>query len=295
MKIRTLFWHVKEAFRSLKRNGWMTIASISAVAITLLLIGGLIATVFNINKFATDVEEDVTIRVSIDLAADEAAEDELYDQIATIPQVEHIDFSSRDNELDNVIGVYGDMFDLFEGDENPLYDIFIVEAKEPHMTAEVASQIEPLNYVKDVNYGGARADQLFKLTEKMRNYGLIFIAILIFTAVFLISNTIRITIFSRSTEVEIMKLVGAKNWFIRWPFLIEGAIIGLIGSLIPAGILGYSYVNVYRILSSYLSGSYFSLLPPDPFLYYLIAAIIGIGVIIGSLGSVRSIRRFLDI
>lgn len=295
MKIRTLFWHIKEAFRSLKRNGWMTIASISAVAITLLLIGGLIATVFNINKFATDVEEDVTIRVSIDLAADEAAEDELYDQIAAIPQVEHIDFSSRDNELDNVIGVYGDMFDLFEGDENPLYDVFIVEAAEPHMTAEVASQIEPLNYVKDVNYGGARADQLFKLTEKMRNYGLIFIAILIFTAVFLISNTIRITIFSRSTEVEIMKLVGAKNWFIRWPFLIEGAIIGLIGSLIPAGILGYSYVNVYRILSSYLSGSYFSLLPPDPFLYYLIVVIIGIGVIIGSLGSVRSIRRFLDI
>lgn len=295
MKIRTLFWHIKEAFRSLKRNGWMTLASISAVAITLLLIGGLIATVFNINKFATDVEEDVTIRVSIDLAADEAAEDELYDQIAAIPQVEHIDFSSRDNELDNVIGVYGDMFDLFEGDENPLYDVFIVEAIEPHMTAEVASQIEPLNYVKDVNYGGARADQLFKLTEKMRNYGLIFIAILIFTAVFLISNTIRITIFSRSTEVEIMKLVGAKNWFIRWPFLIEGAIIGLIGSLIPAGILGYSYVNVYRILSSYLSGSYFSLLPPDPFLYYLIAVIVGIGVVIGSLGSARSIRRFLDI
>ena len=241
------------------------------------------------------MEEDVTIRVSIDLAADEAAEDELYDQIAAIPQVEHIDFSSRDNELDNVIGVYGDMFDLFEGDENPLYDVFIVEATEPHMTAEVASQIEPLNYVKDVNYGGARADQLFKLTEKMRNYGLIFIAILIFTAVFLISNTIRITIFSRSTEVEIMKLVGAKNWFIRWPFLIEGAIIGLIGSLIPAGILGYSYVNVYRILSSYLSGSYFSLLPPDPFLYYLIAVIVGIGVVIGSLGSARSIRRFLDI
>lgn len=295
MKIRTLFWHIKEAFRSLKRNGWMTIASISAVAITLLLIGGLIATVFNINKFATDVEEDVTIRVSIDLAADEAAEDELYDQIAAIPQVEHIDFSSRDNELDNVIDVYGDMFDLFEGDENPLYDVFIVEAIEPHMTAEVASQIEPLNYVKDVNYGGARADQLFKLTEKMRNYGLIFMAILIFTAVFLISNTIRITIFSRSTEVEIMKLVGAKNWFIRWPFLIEGAIIGLIGSLIPAGILGYSYVNVYRILSSYLSGSYFSLLPPDPFLYYLIAVIVGIGVVIGSLGSARSIRRFLDI
>lgn len=295
MKIRTLFWHIKEAFRSLKRNGWMTIASISAVAITLLLIGGLIATVFNINKFATDVEEDVTIRVSIDLAADEAAEDELYDQIAAIPQVEHIDFSNRDNELDNVIGVYGDMFDLFEGDENPLYDVFIVEATEPNMTAEVASQIEPLNYVKDVNYGGARADQLFKLTERIRNYGLIFIAILIFTAVFLISNTIRITIFSRSTEVEIMKLVGAKNWFIRWPFLIEGAIIGLIGSLIPAGILGYSYVNVYRILSSYLSGSYFSLLPPDPFLYYLIAVIVGIGVVIGSLGSARSIRRFLDI
>src|SRR5699024_2801888 len=111
--------------------------------------------------------------------------------------------------------------------------------------AKVAEEIEPMDYVSEVNYGGAEADRLFKMTSTIRNVGLIIIVALIFTAVFLISNTIRITIFSRSTEIEIMKLVGATNWFIRWPFLIEGALIGLIGSIIPSVVLWFLYQNIF--------------------------------------------------
>lgn len=295
MRLRIFFGHIKEAFKNLKRNGWMTIASISAVAITLFLIGGLIATIFNINKLATDVEEDVSIRVSIDLAIEPAEQDSLRTQISNMSKVANITFSSREEELDNIIGVYGENFDLLDGDDNPLYDVFIVDANQPEDTAEVAEQIEQLDYVKDVNYGGAQADKLFQLTNNMRNYGIIFIAILVLTAIFLISNTIRITIFSRSTEIEIMKLVGAKNWFIRWPFLIEGAVIGLIGSLIPAGILSYAYVNGFEVIMNYLASSYFSLLTPNPFLYYLIAFMVGSGIVIGSIGSAMSIRKFLHI
>lgn len=295
MKIRTFFAHIGEAFRSLKRNGWMTVAATSAVAITLLLVGSLVAALFNINKLATDIEEDVSIRVSIDLAANDEDQSELEQQIIALDDVNEVEFSSQDEELDNIIGVYGEDFDLFEGDDNPLYDVFIVHATSPEATQAVADQIKEFNYVQDVNYGGAEADRLFSLTETMRNVGFVVIGVLIFTAVFLISNTIRIAIFSRSTEIEIMKLVGAKNGFIRWPFLIEGAVIGLLGSLVASGIIGYVYVNGFSRLMRLLSGTTFSLLPPNPFMFYLIGSMIAIGVLIGSFGSGLSIRKFLRI
>lgn len=295
MKIRTFFSHIGVAFKSLRRNGWMTVAAISAVAITLLLVASLVASVFNINKLATDIESDVSIRVSIDLAANEDDQEDLQNEIADLDNVDGVDYSSRDEELDNLIGVYGEDFDLFEGDDNPLHNVFIVHANNPEATSDLASQIEELNFVQDVNYGGAEADRLFQLTNTMRNVGFVVVGVLIFTAIFLISNTIRIAIFSRATEIEIMRLVGAKNSFIRWPFLIEGAIIGLIGSAIAAGITAFIYVNGFDRLMQLLSGTSFNLLPPEPFLYYLVGAIVAIGVIIGGLGSSLSIRKFLRV
>lgn len=294
-KIRSFFSHIGVAFKSLRRNGWMTLAAVSAVAITLLLVGSLIATLFNINKLAYDVEEDVSIRVSIDLAANEEDQRDLADEIMTIDGVEDIEHSSQDEELDNIVNIYGSNFEMFEGDDNPLYDVLIVHANSPQATQQVAEQIEEYNYVQSVNYGGAEADRLFDLTQSIRNVGFFVVGILILAAIFLISNTIRIAIFSRSTEIEIMKLVGAKNWFIRWPFLIEGATIGLLGSLIAASIIGYVYVNGFQRMMNFLSSTNFTLLSPNPFLYKLLGMMVALGVIIGSFGSSLSIRKFLKI
>lgn len=295
MKLRTFGRHIVEAFKSIKRNGWMTLAAVSAVAVTLLLVGSFIAILMNINKLATDVEEDVSVRVYIDLAADESEQDELEGNLAELDNVESIDFVSRDDELDTVIGNYGEQFELFSGDDNPLRDVYVVSATEPEQTAQVAEEADEMAHVADVNYGGAQADQLFEVMAQIRNVGSIIIIALIFTAVFLIANTIRITIFSRRTEIEIMKLVGSTNWFIRWPFLIEGALIGLIGSIIPASIISFAYIEGYSYGSGFLQGGYMSLLSPNPFLIYLVALILGIGVLIGSLGSVLSIRKFLKV
>jgi cell division transport system permease protein len=129
----------------------------------------------------------------------------------------------------------------------------------------------------------------------VRNVGAVIIVALIFTAVFLIANTIRMTIFSRRTEIEIMKLVGATNWFIRWPFLIEGALIGFIGALIPVSIISYIYLSGFDTIMTYLSGTYFALLEPNPFLVQLVALLLMIGVVIGSVGSSLSIRKFLKV
>ncbi|WP_080145518.1 permease-like cell division protein FtsX [Marinilactibacillus piezotolerans] len=295
MKFRTVKRHIAESFRSIIRNGWMTLAAISAVAVTLLLVGSFIALLMNVNKLASDIENDVSIRVHVDLAAEEADREALQESLEGLENVESVEFSSREEELDNVIGSYGDAFGLFDGDNNPLYDVFVVNTTTPEQTAEVAQQAETLDYVAEVNYGGSDADRLFKVMGTVRNVGVVIIVALVFTAVFLIANTIRITIFSRRTEIEIMKLVGATNWFIRWPFLIEGALIGLIGALIPVSIISYVYLRGFDTIMNYLSGTYFALLPPNPFLILLVAALLSIGVIIGSLGSAMSIRKFLKV
>lgn len=295
MNFRTIWRHVKEGFKSIRRNGWMSFAAISAVAITLLLVGGLIATVMNINELARSIEDDVSVRVYIDIAADEEAEEQLREELENLENVEKVTYSSNEDELRNVVGSYGDTFELFEGDTNPLYNVFIVDTTAPEYTAKLAEEIAPLEYVSDVNYGGADADRLFSMTSTIRNVGGIVIVGLIFTAVFLISNTIRITIFSRSTEIEIMKLVGATNWFIRWPFLIEGALIGFVGSLIPSTILWFLYDAVYATMAKFLEGTYLSILQPKPFMYQLVLLISTIGILIGSIGSALSIRKFLKV
>ncbi|AZP04590.1 permease-like cell division protein FtsX [Jeotgalibaca ciconiae] len=295
MKFRTMSRHIRDASKSLVRNGWMTLAAISAVTMTLLLVGSFIAILFNVNKLASDIENDVSVRVFIDLGAEEADRETLRNELEKIPNVESLTYSTRDEELDKLIGSYGEEFNLFGGDDNPLHDVFILSAELPEQTGKVAETAGELNYVAKVEYGGTTAEKLFDTISTMRTIGIVIIVGLLLIAVFLISNTIRITIFSRSTEIEIMRLVGAKNSYIRWPFLIEGSFIGLIGSLIPTGILIFLYRFLYEIGTEYLVGSNFALLPANPFVYYIGLGLIGVGVFLGSIGSVLSMSRFLKV
>lgn len=295
MKLRTIGRHIKESFKSLFRNGWMSVAAVSAVAVTLLLVGSFIAMLMNVNKLASDVENDVSVRVYIDLAASEDEQKQLGEQLEKLDEVDSVEYRTREQELKQVVGTYGDEFNLFKGDDNPLHNVYIVNTTQPEFTKKVAAEAEKMEFVSQANYGGAEADALFDTMKTVRNVGGIIIIALILTAVFLISNTIRITIFSRRTEIEIMKLVGATNWFIRWPFVIEGALIGLIGAAIPVAILSIVYVYGFDAISNYFVGTYFSLLTPSPFLYQLGGLMLGIGVVIGAIGSLLSIRRFLKI
>lgn len=295
MKFRTMMRHIRDASKSLVRNGWMTLAAISAVTMTLLLVGSFVAILFNVNKLATDIENDVSVRVFIDLGAQESDRENLRSELEKIPNIETITYSTRDEELDKLIGSYGEEFNLFGGDDNPLHDVFILSTAMPDQTGVVAEAAEKLTFVAKVEYGGTTAEKLFDTISTMRTIGVIIIVGLLLIAIFLISNTIRITIFSRSTEIEIMRLVGAKNSYIRWPFLIEGSFIGLIGSLIPTIILVFMYRFLYQLGTDYLIGSNFALLSPEPFIYYTGLALIAIGVFLGSFGSVISMSRFLKV
>lgn len=294
MKIRTFGRHIKESLKSLGRNGWMTFASVSAVTVTLLLVGVFVMIMMNLNKVADDLENDVEIKVFVSLDADEEAIEELETEINELPGVDTADFSTKEQELTDLVLDFGEELSLFE-QSNPLFDVFYVKAVEPQQTETVALEIETLDYIENVEYGEGKIEKLFDFLNAGRNVGLILILALLFTAMFLISNTIRITIVARRTEIEIMKLVGATNWFVRIPFILEGMWLGILGSIIPIGLIIVLYQRVTEFAQPRLSGELFQLLEFSPFIYQVSALILAMGIFIGIWGSFMSIRKFLRV
>ncbi|EGA89247.1 cell division protein ftsX-like protein [Planococcus donghaensis MPA1U2] len=294
MKPRTLMRHIKESFKSIGRNSWMTFASVSAVTVTLLLVGVFVLIMMNLNKVADDLENDVEIKVFVSLDASEETVTSLESQISEMSGVESTNFSTKEEELTDLVLDFGDELSLFE-QSNPLFDVFYVKATDPQQTKNVAKEISALENIENVKYGEGKIEKLFNFLNAGRNVGLILILALLFTAMFLISNTIRITIVARRREIEIMKLVGATNWFVRIPFILEGMWLGIMGSLIPIGLVALLYKEITDFAQPRLSGELIQLLDYTPFIYQVSALILLMGVFIGVWGSFMSIRKFLRV
>lgn len=297
MKIRTLGRHARESFKSIGRNGWMTFASVSAVTVTLILVGVFFVIMMNLNKVAETIEEDVQIRVHIDVAANDEDQQKLKSAIENISEVQSVKFSSKEQELEELIksmGEDGQAFKLFEQD-NPLNDVFIVKTKKPQDTMKAAKEIGKLEYVTKAVYGKGTVEKLFNFIEASRNVGIVLIAGLFFTAVFLISNTIKITIIARRREIKIMRLVGATNNFIRWPFFLEGLWLGILGAILPIILISIAYYNAYEYLAPKLIGNFIQILPYSPFMYQVSGLLLLMGGLIGIWGSVMSVRKFLKV
>jgi cell division transport system permease protein len=295
---------MREGFKSVFRNGWMSIASITSIVVSLFVLGVFILLVLNVNAVADGADSQVQINVHLALNVDQKLRETLQTEIGNMPEVSKITFISKDQGLKDLRADMGeDAAELLEGfdeDNNPLPDTLKVEVVEPTTVAFVAEKIEALNKthteqpIYKVKYGKGSIETLFKITRAVRNIGFIFVAGLGLMSMFLISNTIRVTILARRKEIGIMKLVGATNYFIRWPFFIEGALIGLIGSLITSVVL---YLG-YSTLESTVQGDpmlQLQLIPFDSIWMLVVGVLVGLGVLIGVWGSTVSIRRFLKV
>jgi cell division transport system permease protein len=297
MKIRTIGRHARESFKSIGRNGWMTFASVSAVTVTLILVGVFFVIMMNLNRVAETIEQDVQIRVHIDVAATKDDQNALKTKLEGLPEVKSVKFSPKEKELQDLVksmGEEGKAFKLFEQD-NPLNDVFIVKTKKPQDTMKIADKAEKLNYVAKVKYGQGKVEKLFKFIKASRNVGVVLIFGLFFTAVFLISNTIKITIIARRREIKIMRLVGATNGFIRWPFVLEGLWLGIIGAILPIILIGIAYYRAYDYIGPRLTGTFIKILPFDPFVFQLSGILLLMGALIGVWGSLMSVRKFLKV
>lgn len=306
--IRYFFRHIWESIKNLKRNIWMTLAAISSVTITLTLVGIFAATLLNVQRVASGVQNNIQINTYLEVDSTDTAKvvqntagkqvkndkyHEVYDQILDIPSVNKVTFSSKDEQLKKLQDTMGDVWKMYDKDTNPLQDIYIVETEKPSQVKSASEQIKTITGVESVDYGGVNSEKLFKFSNFIKTWGLVGTALLILIAIFLISNTIRMTIMSRQRDIEIMRLVGAKNSYIRGPFFFEGAWVGFLGAILPSLITYFLYVFAYRQFTPELQLNGLSMYPINYYLYILIGALFVIGIIIGSLGSVLSMRRYL--
>lgn len=295
MKFNTLRRHFRESFKSIARNGWMTFASVSAVTVTLLLVGVFLVIMMNLNHIADNVQNDVEIKVYVDNAADEATKKEIGTKIEAMAAVDTVVFSPKEKELTNLIddlGEDGDVFKPFEQD-NPLRDAYVIKTKTPQAVIKVAKKIEKIDYIQSVKYGQGYVEKLFSFVDVARNIGLALIIGLVFTAMFLISNTIKITIVARRKEIEIMRLVGATNTFIRWPFFLEGLWLGVLGAIIPIVLIATLYVRLYEYATPKINVEFVELLSAGSFIVQVSASLLAIGALIGIWGSLMSVSKFL--
>ena len=307
--IRRFFRHLIESLKSLKRNGWMTVAAVSSVTITLSLVAIFASVILNTAKLASDISNNVRVVVYMrkDIADNSKTivkegqtvknndYHKIYDALTSMDHVSKVTYSSKEEQYEKLTETMGSEWKVFEGDSNPLYDAYIVDTTEHKYVDSVAAEVKKLEGVSEVQDGGANTQKLFALSDFIRVWGLVGAGLLIFIAVFLISNTIRITIISRSREIQIMRLVGAKNSYIRGPFLFEGAWIGLLGSVLPVVLVYFGYNMAYQTMNKNLVAQNLSMIEPHLFVPAMIGAVSVLGIFIGSLGSSISMRRFLKI
>ena len=295
MSLRTKEYFVREAIFSIKRNRLMSIASISTVTISLLILGIFAIMIINMNNLANILESQVQVTAYIKEGVKQEEKDTLDEQIRAIEGVTKVDFISKEEALERFAQRLGEQKELLEslGDNNPLPDAFEIHVDTPERVKVVVDKIKTIDYIEETRFGQEVIEQLFSLTRILRVGGIILIIFLALATLFIISNTIRITVFSRRKEVNIMKYVGATDGFIRWPFLLEGMLLGLIGSFIAVLLLGWVYSIIVTQVHSSLA--FLPMVPRWPMLGYAAVFLLFIGTGIGALGSSISLRKFLKV
>lgn len=294
VKARTFGYFFKSSGRSLARNSWMTIASISTVAIALLVLGVFMLLAVNVGVAAQHMESQIEVTAYLlDLPRDQVQR--LEQQILSISGVAEVNLVTKDEAWERLLEWYGNDRAFLAGweEENPLRESFEIRAEEPEQVGEIANRIAGLAGVDEVVYGRDLIDQLLAITRVIRNVGTALMIGLALAAMFIIANTIRIAVFSRRREINIMRYVGATNWFIRWPFIIEGWVLGLIGGIVASSILAWGYYLAVRYLIGVMP--FWPLVAPWPFLQQLALVMLGIGSLIGIAGSVLSVSRYLKV
>jgi cell division transport system permease protein len=292
--MRKIRFFLGEAFRSLWRNYFMTIAAVVTVFLCMVVLGVVMVFVWNINAVLKNIEQKVEISVFLQDSASSADIAAMQKEILAMPEVKNVQFVSKDEALKRLRADLKEQQDILKDlPQNPLPASFDVSLKDPQLAAGVAKRFEGRPIVNEVRYGKEIADRIFRVTSVIRNISLVFILLLGGVAVLLISNTIRLSIYARRREVEIMKLVGATNWFIRWPFVIEGLTVGLTGAVAAFVLVMLGTNIVVDRVREYLL---FLSVPFNAIGFWQLAVILlGVGAAIGALGSGLGLRRFLNV
>ena len=295
MKVRTIEYYIREVFISLRRNNWMSVASIGTVAVSLFIFGMFLMMVMNMNKLAENMESQVQINVYLLDKVDREQARDIEKDLKEVEGVESVGFVTKDEAMERFKDRLGDQKTLLDAldETNPLPDSFEVTVTNPDLVKTAAEKMEKLDGVECAKYGQDVMEHLFEITRLLRIFGFTLMLVLAFATLFIISNTIRLTVFARRKEIAIMKYVGATDWFIRWPFVMEGMVLGLFGSIIAAMVLRTAYTAMAEKVYDTLA--FFPLIPEQPFLTYITIVVVISGMVVGAIGSAVSIKKFLKV
>lgn len=281
--------------KSMKRNGLMTLASISTVTLSLFILGVFLCGVMNLNNMAANLENQVEISIYL---KDGLTTNQVMDvgkRLKSLPDVKNIEFMNKDQAMKRFKERLGDQQQLVNAlnGNNPLPSSYQLTFNTPERVKETAKLVSTYPEVESSHYGQDIIDQLFKMTQIIRIGGVVLIVFLAGATLFIISNTIRLTVFARRKEIGIMKYVGATNWFIRWPFLIEGMLLGFIGSLIATACVW----EFYHFITSEVEQSlaFLPLVPMYPFIYQLTGTLFAVGIVVGAIGSTISLKQYMKV
>ena len=296
---RNIRRYFRDAMKSVIRNFSLSLASISCIAITLIVVGISIVLSYNVENMTDSIKKDVTMVVFL---KSDTTEDEVKDiqkKITNMGNIEEIKFKSKKEyaeETKERDEVFSFIVDNWTDETNPLLDSFLIKVKEVEEIKNTASSIKKIDKVELVNYGEDMVDQLITVFDVIRKVSIGAVVALILVTAFLIANTIKLAIFSRKTEIEIMRLVGASNISIKIPFIIEGSFIGILGSIIPIILMIYGYTSLYNYFDGKLFGSSLAMLiEPYPFIYLSSLLLLGIGIVVCMFGSYSAVKKYLKI
>lgn len=286
----------RDSFKSVIRNFSLSFASIMCTTITLILVSVAIICAANVENMTKLIEDELSIVVYLNKSVDEEKIENIKTDIKSQSNVSEVVFKSKD-EWKLEMTDYSDTFETVLNylDENPLQDSFIIKVKEVEQLKKTSEYIKSIDGVETVKYGEGMIDNVVSVFNIVEKVVVVVVIALVLVTAFLISNTIKLTIFSRRNEIEIMRLVGSSNIAIRLPFLIEGFIIGAIGSIIPICVTIYGYVILYSKLGGQVFSNMLILIKPYNFVFWISLALLIIGAIVGMFGSLKAVRKYLKI
>ncbi|KUK40970.1 MAG: Cell division protein FtsX [Clostridia bacterium 62_21] len=283
---------LRQAAASLTRNFWLAVAAAGIVAVTLLILGAFVLFVGNLSSWTRTVESSIEINAFLEEGADH---EKVREAVERLPGVASVTFISKEQALREVRKSLGDRADILEGlDENPLPDTYRIKAARAEDVPSLARSIERIAGVDKVNYGQGIVEKVIAVTRWINLASLTSAGLLGIAAVFLIMTTIRLSVAARQEEIGIMKILGASDWFVRSPFLMEGMTVGFGGAVLATLILSLVYLSLVNQLEK---APLFFLQPVTDreFLLGILGGVICLGLFIGGLGSLISVRKFLRV
>ena len=295
MRFSTKQYFIKETYKSIRRNGFMSFASISTVAVSLLVLGMFLMIFLNTNNLAQYLENQVQISVYMQDSATDKELASVKDKLTKMPGVVKVTQVNKQQALERFKKRLGDQEQLLNslGKENPFPNSFEVQVDNPDRIKVLTPQIGQLPKVETAKFGQEVVEHLFQLTKILRLGGIVLVVFLAMATLFIISNTIRLTVFARRKEVIIMKYVCATDWFIRWPCLLEGMTLGFFGAVVAFVLINSIYASLLDRIHATLA--FLPLLPTSPLLLYVDLFLLAAGTGIGALGSYISLRKFLRV